>query len=240
MSWLPNLLNMFKGKAGGATMKPYQDLKAEELAAWEGYDPTNEKSRHTQYANAALAQQKKPMMFGQGGDPNKNMGDIWQQLKGTGKKIGEGLEKFGSDWESNYQKQMGYDDPVTPNPYLQEAKPDGTKVDMEEMPVEDLFKPPSNEPPADEEAASSGGMTAADLEKMGLKADEQGNYYPSNNSKSSEMMYKLDPKTGSYVMAPNYGAAAGVISQTPIPSMPITSAFDMGFGALDASGGKIK
>lgn len=232
MSWLPNLLNMFKGKAGGATMKPYQDLKAEELAAWEGYDPTNEKSRHTQYANAALAQQQKPMMLGQGGDPNKDMGTIWENM-------GKSVEKFGSDWKSNYERQMGIQ-PEQQNPY---SSPEPEAPIEETQNVEDIFKndEPSanpNEPPSDKEAASSGGMSAIDLEKMGLKADEDGNYYPSNNSKSSEMMWKLDPKTGAYVMAPNYGSAGGLGDMTPLG--PITAAFDMGFGALDASGGKIK
>jgi len=57
----PNLMNLLFGKqssgiAGGGMMKPYNQLKAEELASWQGYDPNNQKSRATQYANAYNAQ----------------------------------------------------------------------------------------------------------------------------------------------------------------------------------------
>ena len=241
MPW-PNLLNMFKGKAGGAEMTPYKDLKAEELAAWEGYDPTNEKSRHTQYANAALAQQQKPMMFGQFGDLKKDMGNIWQQLKTGGQKIGKAVGDFGSEWQSNYENSMreqGLMEPAAaenPFPIPGTPSPETPTPVEETQNVEDLFK--SEPPPSDGETSSTGGLSSMDLEKMGLKADENGNYFPSNNSKNSEMMYKLDPKTGTYVIAPNYGSAGGAQSQTPLG--PITAAWDMGFGAFDASGGEIK
>ena len=46
--------------------------------------------------------------------------------------------------------------------------------------------------------------------------DQFGNYYL-GNQKSSEMMYKLDPKTGTYQQAPNYQSAGGAQSLTPLP-----------------------
>ena len=99
----PNLLNMFKGKAGGAEMTPYKNLKAEELEAWEGYDPASEKSRHTQYANAAAQQQsQQSTMFGQLGDPGKAMGTVWDQLKGAGGKLKEGIQGLDRRMEENY------------------------------------------------------------------------------------------------------------------------------------------
>ena len=132
-----NLLNMFRGKAGGAQMKPYKELKAEELAAWQGYDPTNQKSRHTQYANAAADQQQNPAMFGQGGDPNKDMGDIWKQLKGAGSAIGKGVGKFADDWQSNYEKQMrsqGLMEPeASKNPYPAPQRPAPTEEEALEV-----------------------------------------------------------------------------------------------------------
>lgn len=231
MSW-PNLLNMFKGKAGGAEMKPYQDLKAEELADWGGYDSTNQKSRATQYANTYNQQQSQ----------QQDTGRIWDQIQTGGQKIGKAVGKFGSDWQSNYETRMrdqGLMEPAAsenPFPVPGTSSPENPIPVEETQNVEDLFK--SEPPPSDGEMSSTGGLSSIDLEKMGLKADENGNYFPSNNSKNSEMMYKLDPKTGSYVLAPNYGSAGGAQSQTPLG--PITAAWDIGFGALGASGGEIK
>ena len=121
MPILPNLFNMFKGKAGGALqgMVDPQKLSKEQLEAWEGYDQNSDQSRLTQYHNA-YAQQGNPAeqsesinnpmpstpMFGQFGDPKKAMGNVWDQLKGGGQKIGKSLQKFGSDWEANYEKQL--------------------------------------------------------------------------------------------------------------------------------------
>jgi hypothetical protein len=223
---------MFKGKAGGAEMTPYKDLKAEELAAWKGFDQNSDKSRHTQYANAAAQQQPQ----------QQDMGRIWDQIKTGGQKIGKAVGDFGSEWQSNYENSMreqGLMEPaaaVNPFPIPGTPSPENPTPVEETQNVEDLFK--SEPPPSDGETSSTGGLSSMDLEKMGLKADENGNYFPSNNSKNSEMMYKLDPKTGTYVIAPNYGSAGGAQSQTPLG--PITAAWDMGFGALDASGGEIK
>tara|TARA_R110002020_G_scaffold388750_1_gene599439 strand:+ start:304 stop:987 length:684 start_codon:yes stop_codon:yes gene_type:complete len=121
MPILPNLFNMFKGKAGGALqgMVDPQKLSKEQLDAWEGYDKNSDQSRLTQYHNA-YAQQGNPAeesesinnptpstpMFGQFGDPKKAMGRVWDQIQGGGQKLGKGLQKFGSDWEANYEKQL--------------------------------------------------------------------------------------------------------------------------------------
>jgi len=161
----PNLLNMFKGKVGGAEMTPYKDLKAEELAAWQGYDPNNQKSRATQYANAAAQQQQEPMMFGQFGDAGKKMGDIWGQVKSGvqegAKNIGEKAGQFGDDWQANYDamlKQQGHMPEKQENPFgkpkptqeelntvLESNKtPQGSDLDQNNIP--DLIQAPEGNP----------------------------------------------------------------------------------------------
>jgi hypothetical protein len=129
----PNLLNMFKGKAGGAQMTPYKDLKAEELEAWEGYDPASEKSRHTQYANAAAQQQpQQSTMFGQLGDPGKAMGTVWDQLKGAGGKFKEGIQGLDRRMEENYAASgwapEGYKSPYDKSEDTPEYTPGGSKT----------------------------------------------------------------------------------------------------------------
>jgi len=130
----PNLLNMFKGKAGGAKMTPYKDLKAEELAAWEGYDPDSEKSRATQYANAVAAQQQSPQqsaMFGQFGDLKKDMGSIWSQLKG-------GISNIDKKMEENYAAS-GWAPKGYKSPYDKSSSP------LEDRKKEGYFMPGADE-----------------------------------------------------------------------------------------------
>jgi len=106
-TWLPSLMSMFGGNSGGnpgmsvaggpsPAMKPYQQLTAEELQAWQGYDPSNSKSRHTQYANA-YNQQQQPgsqppaQTASPTPAPEQKDGGIWSKLK---------------DWNTGYNERM--------------------------------------------------------------------------------------------------------------------------------------
>ena len=111
---------MFKGKAGGAQMKPLQGLQREELDSWGGYDSGNKKSRMTQYANAYQGQndEQNNAMFGQGGDVNKMMGTIWDGIKTGAGNTG----KFISKWDSNIRKQQN-PEANTGNPYPNPNQP---------------------------------------------------------------------------------------------------------------------
>ena len=177
-----NLLNMFKGKPQGipsqGQMTPYQDLTAEELASWQGYDPNNPKSRATQYANAVASQgrqpqtqqvqQNNPMMFGQFGDAKKKMGDIWGQIK-------EGGQNFGKDVTDLYSQMEALEGRELPtpqqNPYSkpqpsQEEINDSVasneippQVDKDGNNIPDLIQAPGNDP--------SKSHTEAALESVG-------------------------------------------------------------------------
>ena len=70
---------------------------------------------------------------------------------------------------------------------------------------------------ANKQAASPVGIAKEDLEKQGMVANKDGNFYPSGSSSSSEMMYKLDPESGQYVLAPNYKSSGGLMDFTPMP-----------------------
>ena len=93
-SWFPSLMSMFGGNsamsvAGGPSMKPYQQLTAEELDSWQGYDPNNQKSRATQYANA-YNQQQQP-----GSQPPAQQSAPTQQGPGLLDKMKTGMQNIG-------------------------------------------------------------------------------------------------------------------------------------------------
>lgn len=118
----------YSGIAGGASpnMKPYQQLTAEELQAWQGYDPNNSKSRATQYANAAGSQPQQPGSQSPAQTPapsstpsatpsaapaQQEGGSIWSKLK---------------DWNTGYNERM--EDRGLINPVFQkEENPMGDK-----------------------------------------------------------------------------------------------------------------
>jgi hypothetical protein len=140
----PNLLNMFKGKAGGSQMKPLQDLQKEELDNWGGYDSGNEKSKMTQYANAYNGQsdEQNTAMFGQGGDVKKQMGTIWDQIKSGAGKFKEGVQNLDEKMESNYAKS-GWGGKDYKNPYAEPVEPKeeltysstGENIDNSNVPI---------------------------------------------------------------------------------------------------------
>ena len=115
----PNLLTMFgiggnkaqTGAAGGAQMKPYQQLTAEELQSWQGYDPNIQKSRATQYANAYNQQQQPGAQPPVAQTPAPQAANPQQ-----GKSIWDKL----SDWNTGYNQRLS--DRGLMNPVFQEQK----------------------------------------------------------------------------------------------------------------------
>lgn len=120
MPW-PNLLNMFKGKAGGAQMSPAQqrvDMYRDK--GWAPDDTIDKKLWDAQPGvpgGIGPPAPEKQAMFGQMGDPRKAMGSVWEQLQKRGQGLGEhiqkggqslgkGLKQFGSDWKSNYENAL--------------------------------------------------------------------------------------------------------------------------------------
>tara|TARA_R100000656_G_C3907375_1_gene120106 strand:- start:27 stop:713 length:687 start_codon:yes stop_codon:yes gene_type:complete len=110
MPILPNLFNMFKGKSGGAPDESAQQRV--DMYREKGWAPDDTIDKNLWDAQPGVPggigppAPEKQAMFGQFGDPKKAMGNIWDQLKGGGQKLGKGLQKFGSDWEANYEKQL--------------------------------------------------------------------------------------------------------------------------------------
>tara|TARA_R110000744_G_scaffold204727_2_gene323547 strand:+ start:369 stop:1094 length:726 start_codon:yes stop_codon:yes gene_type:complete len=229
MAFLPSLLNMFKGKAGGSQMKPLQDLQKEELDNWGGYDSGNEKSKMTQYANAYNGQndEQNTAMFGQGGDVKKQMGTIWDQIK-------SGAGKFGDDLKSNYEKNMreaGYmESEPEKNPY---ENPETSSSVNETQTSEDLFKNTEKRPETPDQIKareSIGGQTLEEIQSMdGYEQQEDGNF----SKKGSDFMFSFDPKTNSYIQKRNNRGSGGLLSQTPLG--PGTAAVDGLFSAFGST-----
>ena len=124
----PNLLNMFKGIAGGSSMPTYQGTAEQNRQLAEQYNYDTGQSLVDQMNNAGLdssfdarakafsampgqgmigpQEPSSPMMFGQFGDPRKMMGSIFDQLKLGSQKVGQGLQGIGSALDSEYQKNL--------------------------------------------------------------------------------------------------------------------------------------
>ena len=94
-------------------------------------------------------------------------------------------------------------------------QPGTDQIPQDTQSIEALFG--GNPNAANKQAASPVGMAKEDLEKQGMVANKDGNFYPSGSSSSSEMMYKLDPESGQYVLAPNYKSSGGLMDFTPMP-----------------------
>jgi hypothetical protein len=67
-------------------------------------------------AQTTPATEQKASMFGQFGDPKKAMGSIWDQMKGIGGKVKEGITALDKKLEENYAAS-GYGGPDWKNPY---------------------------------------------------------------------------------------------------------------------------
>ena len=124
----PNLLNMFKGIAGGSSMPTYQGTAEQNRQLAEQYNYDTGQSLVDQMNNAGLdssfdarakafsampgqgmigpQEPSSPMMFGQFGDPRIMMGSIFDQLKLGSQKVGQGLQGMGSALDSEYQKNL--------------------------------------------------------------------------------------------------------------------------------------
>lgn len=112
-------------------------------------------------------------------------------------------------------------------------QPGTDQVPQETQSIEALFGGDPNT--VNNQAASPIGMPKEDLEKMGMTESKDGNFYLSGNSSSSEMMYKLDPKTGQYVFAPNYGSKGGLMDFTPMVGGGSTTLAKAGLSLLPTS-----
>ena len=124
----PNLLNMFKGMAGGSSMPTYQGTAEQNRQLAQQYNYDTGQSLVDQMNNAGLdssfdarakafsampgqgmmgpQEPSSPMMFGQFGDPRKMMGNIFDQLKLGGQRVGQGLQGMGSALDSGYQRNL--------------------------------------------------------------------------------------------------------------------------------------
>lgn len=126
-----------KGAAGGAALKPYNELQAEELESWKkssNYDPNSERGAANQYANwyntSVQADPNSAQMQTQGAGPTsggnpqpqaqpsaapqqtptsggQQGGTIWDKLSGAGSKAWGGLKQWDKDFTQRAQNR-GY------------------------------------------------------------------------------------------------------------------------------------
>ena len=131
MGFVPNLLNMLRGKAGGSQMSPAQqksqarvdDYRSKGWAADDTIDMDLwNKQAGVQGGTGPPSPEQQGQMFGQGGDAKKMMGSIWDQIKGAPGKIKEGITNLDKKMESNYEAS-GWGGEDYKNPYADPVEP---------------------------------------------------------------------------------------------------------------------
>lgn len=127
MPFTPNLLNMFRGKAGGSQMNPGQE---EAQARVDNYRSKNwaaddtidmdlwNKQAGVQGGVGPPSSEQQSEMFGQMGNPKKVMGSIWDQLKSGAGRFKEGVQNLDKKMESNYAAS-GWGGKDYKNPYAE-------------------------------------------------------------------------------------------------------------------------
>ena len=151
MPFMPNLLNMFKGKAGGSQMNPGQqkaqarvdDYRSKDWAADDTIDMDLwNKQAGVQGGTGTPSPDQQGQMFGQMGDPKKMMGTIWDQIKSGAGKFKEGVQNLDEKMESNYAKS-GWGGKDYKNPYAEPVEPKeeltysstGENIDNSNVPI---------------------------------------------------------------------------------------------------------
>tara|TARA_R110002020_G_scaffold224138_1_gene433565 strand:- start:7925 stop:8617 length:693 start_codon:yes stop_codon:yes gene_type:complete len=153
MGFMPNLLSMFRGKAGGSQMNPAQqkaqarvdDYRSKNWAADDTIDMDLwNKQAGVQGGAGAPSSEQQSQMFGQMGDPKKAMGSIWDQIKTGAGKFKQGVQNLDKKMESNYAAS-GWGGENYKNPYAEptpEIEPSYTTTleDLENLPKEERVK----------------------------------------------------------------------------------------------------
>lgn len=131
MGFMPNLLSMFRGKAGGSQMNPAQqkaqarvdDYRSKNWAADDTIDMDLwNKQAGVQGGAGAPSSEQQSQMFGQMGDPKKAMGTIWDQIKTGAGKFKQGVQNLDKKMESNYAAS-GWGGENYKNPYADPVEP---------------------------------------------------------------------------------------------------------------------
>jgi len=209
----PNLLNMFKGKAGGSQMNPGQqqaqtrvdDYRSKNWAADDTIDMSLWNNQQSDDQNTA--------MFGQNGDVKKQMGSIWDQIK-TG--AGKASKQFSEDYDYNYKKRFGNpeaaENPYSPpkrgtyeNEEIIKSNNTPSNVDADGNNIPDLIQNPDNSPKTTNalpEGVDTDGNKIPDLIQApgkfghGKTADGQDVMYPAGKNFVGG---KTDPITRGFV-----------------------------------------
>ena len=183
--------NPMDGAAGGASPQSQNQLKAlgdtsrEELDAWQGYDPNNQKSRMTQYANA-YEQQQQP-----GSQPPTQTAEQTASPTPAPEQKGGGIWSKLKDWNTGYNERMA--DRGLINPVFQKQEnPMGDKPwSVKDIPKEQwenyemgILQNPDN---MDEQSLMKMAMNEGQLDqgrwnmiKDHIEGSKQNPYYQSN------------------------------------------------------------